>query len=551
MVRAVPLAGPCRFLKGVEMFFLGFDKNLLLIVRPIVYTLAAQFVFGLFAVSAQTSPSVLRFESPGFDVAAKSATDQGGNIYIAASIPRPDAQTAFAVLKYDPQGRFVWVAHFNDSGNSFGGTATAVSVDSIGNVYAVGSVQPELVSYVHDFLIVKFNSSGVQEWADRIPNGSGSRIAVGPEGSIYSTGNVGGSWLTLKHSHDGSREWQRTGTIAGQPGLLQRPMDMGLDSDGHVIVTGISRTAFGAPPDVTTIKYDPKGNEVFRQTFSDGELSEDIPFALDIDASGNVWITGLTQATIYDPLFALLLKYDAGGSPLLALRRENAGGLSIHVDGSGDVFVAGLTAAGKYSSAGARLWERPLTFQAVRIVSDSLGNSYVAGSQYGTTTGDYLTVKYGPQGDQIFQHTFNGEGNGRDAVSDMLLDSFENVVVVGTSRIDTRSFEDIVALRFLRDTFPTPQPLGAPSGLEAFGGRNRISIRWQDNSSTEDGFRIERCEGSSCTNFAQIAEVGANTTWFNNSGLSRNTTYRYRVRAFNGNGNSDYSNIAIGRTTRR
>jgi hypothetical protein len=37
---------------------------------------------------------------------------------------------------------------------------------------------------------------------------------------------------------------------------------------------------------------------------------------------------------------------------------------------------------------------------------------------------------------------------------------------------------------------------------------------------------------------------------FSNTGLSRNTRYRYRVRAFNSGGNSAYSNIAAARTLR-
>jgi hypothetical protein len=42
--------------------------------------------------------------------------------------------------------------------------------------------------------------------------------------------------------------------------------------------------------------------------------------------------------------------------------------------------------------------------------------------------------------------------------------------------------------------------------------------------------------------------VVANTTSFSNTGLSRNTAYRYRVRAFNSGGNSSYSNIAKAKT---
>ena len=66
----------------------------------------------------------------------------------------------------------------------------------------------------------------------------------------------------------------------------------------------------------------------------------------------------------------------------------------------------------------------------------------------------------------------------------------------------------------------------------------------------ETGFRIERCKGSTCTNFALIATVGANVTTYANTSLSRNTAYRYRVRAYNASGNSAYSNIASATTLR-
>jgi hypothetical protein len=91
----------------------------------------------------------------------------------------------------------------------------------------------------------------------------------------------------------------------------------------------------------------------------------------------------------------------------------------------------------------------------------------------------------------------------------------------------------------------------APSGLTATTiSISQINLSWTDNSNDEDGFKIERCQGSSCTNFVQIATTAANATTFSDTGLARNTRYRYRVRAFNVVGNSAYSNIATARTLR-
>jgi fibronectin type 3 domain-containing protein len=92
----------------------------------------------------------------------------------------------------------------------------------------------------------------------------------------------------------------------------------------------------------------------------------------------------------------------------------------------------------------------------------------------------------------------------------------------------------------------------APSGLTATSvAATSVSLRWNDNSSNESGFRIERCAGSSCTNFQQVGQTGTGVSTFTNSGLTRNQTYRYRVRAFNANGNSAYSNTISVRTPNR
>jgi hypothetical protein len=83
----------------------------------------------------------------------------------------------------------------------------------------------------------------------------------------------------------------------------------------------------------------------------------------------------------------------------------------------------------------------------------------------------------------------------------------------------------------------------APSNLAAStSGRTQVILSWADNSSNESGFRIERCAGSGCSNFAEIGTVGANVTSATNKGLSKNTWYSYRIRAYNASGNSGYSN---------
>jgi probable HAF family extracellular repeat protein len=92
----------------------------------------------------------------------------------------------------------------------------------------------------------------------------------------------------------------------------------------------------------------------------------------------------------------------------------------------------------------------------------------------------------------------------------------------------------------------------APAGLTATAlSRSSIALRWTNGSTNQTEVRIERCRGSSCTNFTQVAAVAGSATSYTNSGLSADTTYRYRVRAVNSAGTSLYSNIAAAKTLKR
>src|SRR4029453_640894 len=56
-------------------------------------------------------------------------------------------------------------------------------------------------------------------------------------------------------------------------------------------------------------------------------------------------------------------------------------------------------------------------------------------------------------------------------------------------------------------------------------------------------YRVERCQGAGCANFAEVAEVAPTT--FLDTNLSGSTSYSYRVAALDASDNaSGYSNIA-------
>lgn len=91
---------------------------------------------------------------------------------------------------------------------------------------------------------------------------------------------------------------------------------------------------------------------------------------------------------------------------------------------------------------------------------------------------------------------------------------------------------------------PPPPAVSAPTGLSATTtGITTATIAWTDNANNETGYRVERCSGAGCANFAQVgADLAANAVAFDDVGLTASTAYSYRVRAFNLTATSDFSN---------
>src|SRR4029079_16443901 len=71
----------------------------------------------------------------------------------------------------------------------------------------------------------------------------------------------------------------------------------------------------------------------------------------------------------------------------------------------------------------------------------------------------------------------------------------------------------------------------------------QIDLNWSDNSADELGFAVEQKEGAGGT-YAEIGVVVPGVTTLVAAGLAPNTEYFFRVKAFNGAGDSLYSNEA-------
>jgi uncharacterized repeat protein (TIGR02543 family) len=118
------------------------------------------------------------------------------------------------------------------------------------------------------------------------------------------------------------------------------------------------------------------------------------------------------------------------------------------------------------------------------------------------------------------------------------------------------SASDINSLYSLGSGTTSPPPVtdttppSTPTNLTATPiSSSQINLSW--TASTDNvgvaSYRLERCQGSSCTSFTQIATPTGTT--YSDTGLSANTSYNYRVRAADAANNlSGYSNTASATT---
>jgi hypothetical protein len=94
----------------------------------------------------------------------------------------------------------------------------------------------------------------------------------------------------------------------------------------------------------------------------------------------------------------------------------------------------------------------------------------------------------------------------------------------------------------VNDTFGPALPPDAPTNLMVSDSAcNQMDLSWQDNSDNETQFRIERSTNG--VDFSEIDSVGADVTVYYDTTVDENTTYWYRVRAYNSYGYSGYTTI--------
>lgn len=103
------------------------------------------------------------------------------------------------------------------------------------------------------------------------------------------------------------------------------------------------------------------------------------------------------------------------------------------------------------------------------------------------------------------------------------------------SLIGCTSSSDITESSSLSSSAPTNLTVGTVTA-------SAVTISWTDNSSAETGYEVEMCSGSGCSSYTAVSAspLAANSTSHTQTGLTASTIYKFRVRATNSFGPSDY-----------
>lgn len=164
---------------------------------------------------------------------------------------------------------------------------------------------------------------------------------------------------------------------------------------------------------------------------------------------------------------------------------------------------------------------------------------------------------------QAVQKAFkNNEINARKELGVLKVDFLFGDVIHEVNEIQAEEFVDIspkiqqkylivkilvnVAVRMKKCGMPDfYDDVNAPTSLTATTSGNDINLSWTDNSSNEDGFYIYRSSSYSGS-YSLIGTNAAGDTTFTDLAPTKDVTWFYKVRAFDGTVLSAWSNVVTG-----
>lgn len=254
------------------------------------------------------------------DVAKEIVTDKKGNAYVIGKARTTQYGDNIQIIKYNPAGDRKWV--FNTGGTFAGYNAfdegNSIAVDTLGNVYYTGTVF-SVPANGQDIITGKIDSNGTSQWSVVIPGTSGDdagrNIDIDPAGNVYMTGEftgIGGdlNFVFYKYNNAGVQQWARVyGSVVSGDDV---PHTMIRDKFGNIYLGG-TVTASDGRTDIALVKYNSAGTEQWSRTFSGTSTGDDELRSIDVDKSGNIYITGtLYNLTTGNDMF--IAKYAPGGA---------------------------------------------------------------------------------------------------------------------------------------------------------------------------------------------------------------------------------------------
>ncbi|MBL6951807.1 MAG: SBBP repeat-containing protein [Alphaproteobacteria bacterium] len=241
-------------------------------------------------------------------------------------------------------------------------SASAVAVDSVGNVYSVGSTSGDLGGLVNqaanDAYLNKYDVSGELVWSRLLGASSdakGFAVAVDVNDNVIIAGTVqgqltatayGGNYdsFVTKFDSTGAEQWTRQAA----PYANDSALALTTDATGNVFVAGQTSAeigtgvTFAGGTDGYLTKLDSSGTHVWDKQF--GGTGTDRATAIAVDGAGNIYVAGEKDGN------AILRSYvDSAASQTptweVSLGALNTDGAvtGIAVGSSGNVYISGQT----------------------------------------------------------------------------------------------------------------------------------------------------------------------------------------------------------------
>ncbi len=331
-----------------------------------------------------------------------------------------------------------------------------IAVDQAGNSYVTGEVGPFNSTNV---MTIKYAADGTEIWTAIHEGGQGSEggifVTLDSFGDLVVVARLAGDYGVIKYdAQDGSEIW----SVRHNAGGIDHPQSATLDSAGNIYVTGKSWTT--DQNDYYTVKFDANGS-IQWTTRWDGNgaflIAHDIARAIAVDANGDVFVTGGSNAPGRASPDYITIKYDGTNGVWKWVRRYSGAGsndeaFDLVLDSAGDVYVVGgsFQVNWKYvtikyrNSDGTQLWvaiDSPQTCNvATDIALDSSENVLITGwsdpdCDKSNFNENITTIKHrADDGARLWSTSFGSNGVGAfDVPYDLVVDAADNVLVAGTN----------------------------------------------------------------------------------------------------------------------